>query len=379
MAPVHASMRLSLVTLLCGILVAVVCGSMIARSMVRPIETLTSGAARIEAGELDFRIAISGSDELAQLGARFNDMAASLQAERATLEEKVRSRTQELSQANQAKSRFLASASHDLRQPLHALSLFVDELRSRPTEERRARLNDNLADGVGRLNGMFDAILDTSKIEAGAIRPSLSRFPIEPLLEALRTIFASAAETKGLHLEIGYCAAWVESDRLLLLRVLQNLVSNAIRYTVFGRVSVACSETDGHLTIAVRDTGPGIPIELQSEIFHEFFRAPTPGQSGERGLGLGLFIVESFARLLNHPVSLHSEPNSGSCFEIRIPMVDSPINISDATLRPSAQGWPEDAAINQKRWRDTTPLKRCQVTANRIERSSARPPSDSEP
>jgi signal transduction histidine kinase len=98
-----------------------------------------------------------------------------------------------------------------------------------------------------------------------------------------------------------------------LQRILQNLVSNSIRYTVSGRVSVACSETDGHLTIAVRDTGPGIPIELQSEIFHEFFRAPTPGQSGERGLGLGLFIVESFARLLNHPVSLHSEPNNGSC------------------------------------------------------------------
>lgn len=330
MAPVYASIRLSLVTLLCGILAAVVCGAMIARSMVRPIETLASGAARIESGELDHRITMSGSDELAQLGARFNDMAGSLQAERATLEEKVVLRTQELAQANQAKSRFLASASHDLRQPLHALSLFVDELRSRPTEERRARLNDNLADGVGKLNGMFDAILDTSKIEAGAIRPSLSRFPIAPLLQALQTIFSPPAEAKGLRLEIRDCAAWVESDRLLLQRILQNLVSNAIRYTVSGRVNVACSETDGHLSIAVRDTGPGIPIELQSEIFHEFFRAPTPGQSGERGLGLGLFIVESFARLLNHPIGLHSEPDSGSCFEVRVPKVVPPINISDA-------------------------------------------------
>lgn len=344
MAPVHASIRLSLVTLLCGILAAVVCGSVIARSMVRPIATLTSGTARIEAGELDYRIAISGSDELAQLGERFNDMAGNLQAERATLEEKVVLRTQELAQANQAKSRFLASASHDLRQPLHALSLFVDELRSRPTEERRARLNDNLADGVGKLNGMFDAILDISKIEAGAIKPSLSRFPIAPLLQTLQTIFTSPAETKGLRLEIGDCDAWVESDRQLLQRILQNLVSNAIRYTVSGRVSVACSETDGHLTVAVRDTGPGIPIELQSEIFHEFFRAPTPGQSGERGLGLGLFIVESFARLLNHPIGLHSESDSGSCFEVRIPKVVPPINISDA---PFAQPLRADLKMSQ--------------------------------
>jgi signal transduction histidine kinase len=170
----------------------------IRQSMVRPIKTLTSGAARIGSGELDHRIAVSGADELAQLGERFNDMAENLQAERATLEEKVVLRTQELAQANQAKSRFLASASHDLRQPLHALSLFVDELRSRPTEERRSRLNDNLADGVVKLNGMFDAILDTSKIEAGAIKPSLSRFPIALLLQTLQTIFISPAETKGL-------------------------------------------------------------------------------------------------------------------------------------------------------------------------------------
>lgn len=338
LAPVHASIRLSLAALLGGLLAAIVCGALIARSMVRPIGILTSGAARIGAGELDHRIAVSGSDELAQLGERFNDMAGSLQAERATLEEKVRLRTRELAQANQAKSRFLASASHDLRQPLHALSLFVDELRSRPTEERRTRLNDNLADGVGRLNGMFDAILDTSKIEAGAIKPSLSHFPVAPVLEALRTIFSSAAEAKGLRLEIGDCAAWVESDRLLLQRILQNLVSNAIRYTVSGCVGLAFSEADGYLTIAVSDTGPGIPKELQAEIFREFFRAPTPGQSGERGLGLGLFIVESFARLLNHPIDLRSGSGEGSCFQISVPVVAPPHGTLDAVAKchPSA-------------------------------------------
>jgi len=318
--PVYASVRLWLMVLLCGLAAAALCGTLIARNMIRPIETLTTSAIRIGSGELDHRIAISGSNEFAQLGERFNEMARSLQAERATLEEKVRLRTHELAKANQAKSRFLASASHDLRQPLHALSLFVDELRAKPTEARRMRLHNNLADAVGRLNGMFDAILDTSKIEAGAIRPSLSRFPLAPLLDAMRELFSLAAEGKGLRLEIDSTPVWVESDRLLLQRILQNLVSNAIRYTDSGRVGLVCSKTGGQLTIAVFDTGPGIPAALQSEIFGEFFRAATPGQSGERGLGLGLFIVESFALLLHHPLVMRSEPGHGSCFEIRVPV-----------------------------------------------------------
>ncbi|MBL8571674.1 MAG: sensor histidine kinase [Phreatobacter sp.] len=321
LAPVNAAIRLSVATLLGGLLAAIACGTLIARAMLRPIETLTVGAARIGAGDLDHRIAVSGANELAQLGDRFNDMAASLQVARDTLEEKVRLRTRELALANRAKSRFLASASHDLRQPLHALSLFVDELQTRPTGARRARLNDNLSDAVGRLNDMFDAILDASRIETGTIRPQISRFPLAPLLAALHAIFSPAAAARGLRLDIDDSAVWVESDRSLLQRILQNLVANAVRYTVTGDVRLVCSEADGQLTIAVIDTGPGISTDLQSEIFHEFFRASTPGQSGERGLGLGLFIVDSYAKLLGHPVSLRSEPGSGSCFEIRVPVV----------------------------------------------------------
>lgn len=321
LAPVYASIRISIIALLGGLVAALACGVLIARTMIRPIETLTAGAARIGAGALDHRITIAGSDEFAELGERFNQMAGSLQAERATLEDKVARRTQELARANQAKSRFLASASHDLRQPLHALSLFVDELHANPSKERRARLNDKLAEAVGSLNGMFDAILDTSKIEADTIKPALSRFPVAPLCDALRTVFAPAASAKGLGLEIGSSDIWIESDALLLQRIVQNLLANAIRYTDKGSVLLCCSENDGQLTIAVTDTGPGIPAALQSDIFGEFFRAPTPGQSGERGLGLGLFIVASFARLLNHPIGLDSAPGHGSTFAIRVPVV----------------------------------------------------------
>lgn len=321
LAPVYASIRLSIVALLGGLVAAIVCGLLIARRMIRPIETLTAGASRIGAGALDHRITITGSDEFAELGERFNEMAGGLQAERATLEDKVAQRTQELARANQAKSRFLASASHDLRQPLHALSLFVDELHANPTRERRERLNDKLAEAVGSLNGMFDAILDTSKIEADAIQPALSRFPVAPLCEALRVLFVPAASAKGLKLEIGSSELWLESDALLLQRILQNLLANAIRYTNNGSVTLSCNDRDGQLMIAVADTGPGIPAEMQSDIFGEFFRAPTPGQSGERGLGLGLFIVASFARLLNHPVSLDSVPGRGSTFSVQVPVV----------------------------------------------------------
>lgn len=323
LAPVYASIRLSLVALLGGLVAAIICGVLIARHMTRPIETLTAGAARIGAGALDHRIAITGSDEFAELGERFNEMANSLQAERATLEHKVAQRTQELARANQAKSRFLASASHDLRQPLHALSLFIDELRANPTRGRRARLNGKLAEAVDSLNSMFDAILDTSKIEAGAIRPARSRFPIAPLCDALRVLFAPAASAKDLALEIGSSDLWIESDALLLQRILQNLLANAIRYTNNGSVTLSCTDRDGQLMIAVTDTGPGIPAKMQSDIFGEFFRAPTPGQSGERGLGLGLFIVASFAHLLNHPVSLDSTPDRGSTFAIQVPVVPS--------------------------------------------------------
>jgi signal transduction histidine kinase len=321
LAPVYASIRLSIVALLGGLAAALVFGALIARHMLRPIETLTAGAARIGAGALDHRITITGSDELAELGERFNEMAGSLQAERAALEDKVAHRTQELARANQAKSRFLASASHDLRQPLHALSLFVDELHANPTRDRRARLNGKLTEAVGSLNGMFDAILDTSKIEADAIKPALSRFPVAPLCDALRALFAPAAAAKGLELKIGDSDLWVESDASLLQRIVQNLVANAIRYTDKGSITLACSSRDGELTIAVTDTGPGISPDVQTEIFGEFFRAPTPGQSGERGLGLGLFIVASFARLLNHPISLDSAPVRGSTFAIRVPVV----------------------------------------------------------
>jgi len=137
----------------------------------------------------------------------------------------------------------------------------------------------------------------------------------------LRALFAPTASARGLELTIGSSDLWIESDALLLQRILQNLVANAIRYTDRGSVMLSCCESDGQVTIVITDTGPGIPAAMQSDIFGEFFRAPTPGQSGERGLGLGLFVVASFARLLDHPVNLDSAPGRGSTFAICVPVV----------------------------------------------------------
>lgn len=314
---VAATVRMSALALLGSLAAAIVLGVAIARGMTRPIRRLAAGAARIGAGDLDHRIAVDGRDELAELGRRFNRMAEQLGASYATLEEKVAERTEELAQANRAKSRFLATASHDLRQPLHALGLFIDELNACPTPERRARLLSHLTTAIGSLNAMFEAILDTSRIEAHAVTPVLAAFPLDRILAPLTAMFEPVAHAKGLGLSIDRCDAWVRSDPVLLQRVLQNLLSNAIRYTTWGEVSVTCRMTGALVEITVRDTGPGIPADIQQDIFAEFYRGT---QAGERGLGLGLFIVERFARLLDLDLRVCSEAGVGSAFIVAVPV-----------------------------------------------------------
>ncbi len=318
-AVVVSTVWLSVLALFGSLAAAVVLGVTIARGMTRPIRQLAAGAARIGAGDLDHRIAIDGHDELAELGRRFNRMAEQLGTSYATLEDKVAERTEELAQANRAKSRFLATASHDLRQPLHALGLFIDELNASPTPERRAQLLSHLTTAIGSLNTMFEAILDTSRIEAHAVTPVLVAFPLDRILGPLAAMFTPTADAKGMRLSVEPCARWVRSDPVLLQRVLQNLMSNAIRYTNQGTVSVTCRMAGTLVEITVRDTGPGIPADIQRDMFAEFHRGT---QTGERGLGLGLFIVERFAQLLGLDLRVVSEPGAGSAFTVAVPVTE---------------------------------------------------------
>lgn len=227
----------------------------------------------------------------------------------------------EAERANVAKTRFLATASHDLRQPLHALNLFVAQLTAVRDPAERDRLVTRVDAAVEAMNGLFDALLDMSKLDAGVLVPTLREFPVQQLLERMDFTFAAAANEKGLRLRVVPSDAWVRSDFVLLERILLNLVSNAVRYTVRGGVVIGCRRRGAQLRLEVRDSGPGIPGDQQQNVFGEFYRLAQPECDRRAGLGLGLAIVDRLGRLLGHPVELASQTGKGSCFSVTIPRV----------------------------------------------------------
>ncbi|MBW2387576.1 MAG: hybrid sensor histidine kinase/response regulator, partial [Deltaproteobacteria bacterium] len=245
--------------------------------------------------------------------------AASLEVERSRgdLLEGAKSAAE---QVNQSRARFLAAASHDLRQPLHALGLFASTLSERIREEDAPELVSRIQQSTASLSTMMDSLLDMSRLDAGAIEPIRSEFEIGPVIERLVSEFAQSAEDKGLVLEWKPTRERVSSDPVLLGRILQNLIGNAVRYTDSGMIVISCTTDSGamgeRVRIEVRDTGPGIPEDRQAEIFGEFTR--VAGNQADGGLGLGLSIVDRMARLLGHDVNLESSPGSGSRFSISV-------------------------------------------------------------
>jgi signal transduction histidine kinase/ActR/RegA family two-component response regulator len=319
--PLYNSIGRSAVMLLVALALALFAGLLFARRMVVPIRALQEGAMRIGRGNLTQLIAIKTNDELEALGDEFNKMAARLQESYATLEHKVEERTRQLELANLAKSRFLAAASHDLRQPLHALGLFVAQLHGRMRANERRRIVTRIDAALSAMNELFNALLDISKLDAGVLSPSITEFPVAKLLDRIDTTFTGAAREKGLSLRVISSSAWVRSDFILLERIVFNLVSNAVRYSSSGGVLVGCRRRDVNLRIEVWDTGPGVPQDQQQNIFGEFYRLDAPGGDGRSGLGLGLAIVDRLCRLLNHSVRLTSILGKGSCFSITVPRV----------------------------------------------------------
>jgi signal transduction histidine kinase len=316
-APLYSSITRSAVLLLAALALALFAGLLFARRMVVPIRALQEGAMRIGRGNLTQRIAIKTNDELEALGDEFNKMAARLQESYATLEHKVEERTRQLELANLAKSRFLAAASHDLRQPLHALGLFVAQLHGRVRANDRRRIVARIDAALSAMNELFNALLDISKLDAGVLTPSITEFPVAKLLDRVETTFTGTAREKGLSLRVISSSAWVRSDFILLERIVFNLVSNAVRYTSSGGLVVGCRNRGVNLHIEVWDSGPGVPQDQQQNIFGEFYRLGAPGA----GLGLGLAIVDRLCRLLDHSVRLTSILGKGSCFSITVPRV----------------------------------------------------------
>ena len=327
-APLYATIKRSGALLLVGLALAFFSGLFLARRMVVPIQTIRSGAARIGGGDLSQRIAIRTGDELEALADQFNSMAARLEDSYAGLEHKVEERTHQLELANLAKSRFLAAASHDLRQPLQALGMFVDQLRDHMKTAEGGRLVERIDVAVGAMNELFNALLDISKLDAGVLSTNVTAIPIARLLKRIEDTFAGAAREKGLSFRVVSSSAWVRSDVILLERVLLNLVSNAVRYTSVGGIVVGCRRRGQQICIEVCDTGPGIPEDQRRNIFGEFYRL-SKGDT-HSGLGLGLAIVERLCKLLDHPIELTSLVEKGSRFSVSVPIAPAQSHFAES-------------------------------------------------
>jgi signal transduction histidine kinase/CheY-like chemotaxis protein len=320
-APLVASLARTAGILLLVCVLAVGAAVLLGRRVVGPIEVLRRGAARLEAGELDARLELKTGDEFEELAEDFNRMSHRLQDSHATLERKVEERTAQLELANQAKSRFLAAASHDLRQPLQALGLFVAQLRARMDTTERRRVIERIDTALAAMNELFNALLDVSKLDAGGLTPEPSEFPVARLLKRIEQTFAEAAREKNLSLRVLPSRAWLRTDFILLERILFNLVSNAVRYTSRGGIMVGCRRRGADLRIEVWDTGVGIPPDQHRNIFGEFYRLGDRDRDQRAGLGLGLAIVDRLCRLLGHPITVTSTVGKGSRFAVMVPTV----------------------------------------------------------
>jgi Na+/proline symporter/signal transduction histidine kinase len=268
----------------------------------------------------------------------YTDITETVEAEEAleraneTLERRVAQRTEELTRLNEAlthakgeaeeanasKTRFLAAASHDILQPLNAARLYATSLVERDRAKGEPALAENVDLSLDAVEEILTALLDISRLDTGALKAEFSTFRIDELLQQMRRDFGPMAAGKGLELVIVPSSLTVRSDRRLLRRLLQNLVSNAIKYTPKGRVLVGCRRRRGRVRIEVWDTGLGIPRSQQRLVFEEFRRLDQ-GAKAARGLGLGLSIVERIARVLDHEVTLRSTVGKGSTFAVTLP------------------------------------------------------------
>ena len=221
--------------------------------------------------------------------------------------------------ASAAKSRFLAAASHDLRQPLQTLALLQGLLAKRVEGEKAKKLIDGIDEALGAMTEMLNTLLNINQIEVGAIKATLVEFPVNDLLDRLRSELTYHAEEAGLNLKVMSCELSIRSDLRLLEQMIRNLLSNAFKYTRRGRVLVGCRRRGTSLRIEVWDTGVGIPKAELAAVFEEYYQVDNAARQRSHGLGLGLSIVKSLGALLDHPIHVRSLPGKGSVFSIQVP------------------------------------------------------------
>ncbi|MCI2245308.1 PAS-domain containing protein [Xanthomonas sp. PPL568] len=259
----------------------------------------------------------------------YKNAARELRSLADALEHRVAERTRDLAEAkreaenaNRYKTRFVASAVHDLLQPLNAARMFVSALRGKLHEADARQIADHVDNALAAQDAILNSLLDISRLEAGTLKTQVQDLALDPLLQTLAREFGIVAEGRGLRLDYVPTRATVRSDATLLRRILQNFLSNAVRYTPRGRVLLGCRREGAQLRIEVHDQGPGIPDALQQEIFEEFRRLGD-GVANDRGAGLGLAIVERIGRLLGHRIGLRSHLGRGSVFSVTVPLGDA--------------------------------------------------------
>ncbi len=257
------------------------------------------------------------------------------------LEARVMDRTQQLAdalteqqlareqadKANMSKSRFIAAASHDLLQPMHAARLFSTVLEQSVHSEQERQTLQQLDRALYGAESMLSALLDIARLEGGSLQPKRQAYPLHDLLSDLSLQFKSIAAQRNIQLKVHDAQFWIDTDPQWIRRIIQNFVSNALRYTASGRVVVGVlrsARKPQHIRIGVWDTGPGIAEEQRIKLFQEFERCGHTSPWGEQGLGLGLAIVQRMTSLLDYPVEVYSELGKGSTFMIEVPTVPAP-------------------------------------------------------
>jgi signal transduction histidine kinase/ActR/RegA family two-component response regulator len=327
LAPLYQAMLHVGVVMLAALAAALLVSYGLARRLVRPILELRRGAESIGAGDLNARIDVQGDDELRALAREFNKMAAQLEDYTTGLERKVKEKTADLQtalgiaeEAMRARALFLAAASHDLRQPLYAISILADTLALGDLDPGAANVLDKQRQAIGVLRGLFENLLDLSRFDAGEIRPAVRVVTLRETLAPCILEHEVVCHAKGLRFESEVEQAWVRTDPDLVRRVVGNLLSNAVRYTHAGRVSLSARLEGAEALVTVADTGIGIAAADQQRVFDEFVQISNPSREREKGVGLGLSIVRRIANLLDLKLALESAPSAGTTVTFRIPV-----------------------------------------------------------
>ena len=328
---------------LLGMLMAGFLAIQLGEGVVQPILRVSRMISQVGSGDLMARIKETRGDPLYDLQVSLNQMATQLAWGRDELEQRVANVTAELrdkkneaEDATRAKSRFLAAASHDLRQPTHALGMFIARLGQLPLDPPTRQLVGSVEASVRAMQDLLDGLMDLSRLDAGAVTVNLKAVALQTVLNAVRSALDPLAAEKSLRLRFRPTNLWVLSDAMLLQRIVMNLVHNALRYTEKGTVLVACRPTADGLSVRLEvwDSGVGISPEHQDGIFKEFYQVENAARDRAQGMGLGLSIVQRSANLLKHPLTLRSSLGHGSRFTITLPRTDAALVSEDLPVEP---------------------------------------------